>query len=92
MCVGPMVERSTCYIWTGGEPLLFMLYYYFLWSGETTLLLLFSKGVVLHSTRVFPVGNPYLMLKEGDVLELHFLIPAFGQSYLLQSHHFPGAG
>ena len=47
------------------------------------IVVLFSKSVVLHSTRVFSVGNPYLILKKEEVLELHFLIPAFGQSYLL---------
>ena len=31
-------------------------------------LLLFSKVAVLFSTRVFPVGNPYLILREGEVL------------------------
>ena len=45
-------------------------------------LLMFSKVAVLFSTRVFPVGNPYLILREGEVLELHFLIPAFFPSYL----------
>ena len=48
--------------------MLFMLDYYFLWSVETMFLLLFSKGVVMHSTRVFLVGNPYLILREGEVL------------------------
>ena len=32
------------------------------------------------STRVFLVGNPYLILKEGEGFELHFLIPTFGQA------------
>ena len=31
-------------------------------------LLLFSRVAVLFSTRVFLVGNPYLMLREGEVL------------------------
>ena len=31
--------------------------------------------------RVFPVVNPYLILKEGEGFELHFLILAFGQAY-----------
>ena len=35
-------------------------------------LLLFSRVAVLFSTRVFPVGNPYLILREGEVLELYF--------------------
>ena len=47
-------------------------------------LLLFSRVAVLFSTRVFPVGNSYLILREGEVLELHFLISAFWPSYLLQ--------
>ena len=63
--------------------MLFMLDYYLLGFVETTLLLLFSKGAVLHSTRVFLDVKPYLILREGEFLELHFLIPAFGQSYLL---------
>ena len=46
-------------------------------------LLLFSRVAVLFSTRVFPVGNPYLILREGEVLELHFLILKFWPSYLL---------
>ena len=31
-------------------------------------LLLFSRVVVLFSTRVFPIGNPYLILREGEVI------------------------
>ena len=88
MWMGPMVERITCYIWRGGEPFLFRLDYYLLGFVEIILLLLFRKSAVLHSTRVFLVGNTYLILKEGEVLELHFLIPAFGQSYLLQSQRY----
>ena len=42
-------------------------------------LLLFSRVAVLFSTRVFPVRNPYLILREGEVIELYFLIPNFGQ-------------
>ena len=50
-------------------------------------LLLFSRVALMFSTRVFPVGNPYLILREGEVLELHFLILEFWPSYLLQLHH-----
>ena len=68
--MGPIVERSTFY----------------LWRGSLCFLLLFSRVAVLFITRVFPVGNPYLILREGEVLELHFLIPTFWPSYLLQLH------
>ena len=47
-------------------------------------LLLFSRVVVLFSTRVFPIRNPYLILREGEVLELNFLILEFWSRYLLQ--------
>ena len=40
--------------------------------------------LLLFSTRVFSVENPYLILREGEVLELHFLISKFCPSYLLQ--------
>ena len=39
-------------------------------------LLLFSRVVVLFSTRVFLIGNPYLILREGEVLWATF--PHFG--------------
>ena len=45
---------------------------------------LFSRVAVFLSTKVFLVGNSYLILKEGEGSELHFLILTFGQSYLLQ--------
>ena len=35
---------------------------------EFCFLLLFSRVVVLFSTRVFLIGNPYLILREGEVL------------------------
>ena len=47
-------------------------------------LLLFNRVAVLFSTRVFLIRNPYLILREGEVFELHFLILEFFPSYLLQ--------
>ena len=46
-------------------------------------LLMFNRVAVLFSTRVFPVGNPYLILMEGEVLELNFPVLEFWPSYLL---------
>ena len=43
------------------------------------ILLFFSRVVVLFSTRVFLIGNPYLILKEGVVIWAdfpHFIILA----------------
>ena len=42
--MGPIVEKSTCYIWRGGKPLYSCLDYYLLWYVETFLPLSVKQG------------------------------------------------
>ena len=83
--MGPNLIRLTYYIWRGWQPLLFM----FILSCDIGMfrlcfLSMFSRVAMLFSTRVFLIRIHTSSLGKERFFELHFLIPAFYPSYLLQ--------